>query len=138
VALVLCTGAYPPLLETRRLMIEQEGHVVLTAIYDREVVELCQRHTFDVVVIGQTSASLKRRAFMLVQEHCASAKVLELVVAGLGRELEAADAWLEVPVKDARELPQCVTDLAGRMKKKSARAQGASGGAARSKDWGAG
>ena len=113
-SLVLNTGAYPPLLETRRLILEHAGHVVITKAEESEIALVCQGYPFDVAVIGQSAPPhAKRRIFRLVRRHC-SAKILELITPDSGKALEAADGWLEVHPMQADLLARRVDELARR------------------------
>ena len=113
-SLVLNTGVYPPLLETRRLVLEHAGHIVITKAQDAEIVKACRNYEFDVVVIGQSaSAPVKRRIFRLVRRHCQSAKVLELTSPDSGKALEDADSWLEVQPMQQAALLERVALLTG-------------------------
>lgn len=112
-ALVLCTGIDVPLMETRKLILEQAGHTVVTATSEPEIVEACGKHIFDVAVIGQTiSRRMKRVVASLVRENCPSAKILELYPLHQGRGVEDADAWLLVPSEVPHELAARVNQLA--------------------------
>lgn len=112
-SLVLNTGVYPPLLETRRLILEKAGHIVITTAVEGEMVSACQGYHFDVVVIGQSaSRQLKRRIFRLIRRHCGSAKILELTTPDAGKALEAADSWLETHLMQADALAERVGQLA--------------------------
>ena len=112
-SLVLNTGVYPPLMETRRLMLEQAGHTVITAGEDQEIVIACQQHRFDVAVIGQSAPpKLKRHLFSLIRRECASAKILELVTPDVDKALQAADSWLELPSLVPYALAKRVDELA--------------------------
>jgi hypothetical protein len=114
-SLVLNTGAYPPLLETRRLVLENAGHFVITSVEESGIALACQGYPFDVAVIGQSApAYLKRRIFHLVRKHCGTARILELITTDSGRALEAADAWLEVQPMQAHLFAQRVSELARR------------------------
>ena len=114
-SLVLNTGAYPPLLETRRLVLENAGHIVVTRAAESEIALACQGYPFDVAVIGQSApAHLKRRIFRLVRKHCGSARILELITSDSSRALEAADAWLEVQPMQADLFAQRVSELGRR------------------------
>jgi hypothetical protein len=53
-ALVLCTGVDPHLMETRRLILESAGHRVIFAKTEPELDRECSQHQFDVGVIGHT------------------------------------------------------------------------------------
>jgi hypothetical protein len=113
-SLVLNTGVYPPLMETRRLVLEHAGHVVITRTQDGEIVKACRNYEFDVVVIGQSAAApVKRRIFRLVRKHCKSAKVLELTSPDSGKALEDADSWLEINPMQTAALLERVALLAG-------------------------
>jgi hypothetical protein len=112
-SLVLNTGVYPPLMETRRLMLEQAGHTVITAGEDQAIVIACQQYRFDVAVIGQSAPpKLKRHLFSLIRRECASAKILELVTPDVDKALQAADSWLELPSLVPYALAKRVDELA--------------------------
>lgn len=112
-ALVLCTGADPVLLETRKLILEEAGHVVISAKNHEAVIAACKHRIFDVAVIGQSvSPDSKRLLAALVRRHCPSAQILELHYIYEGRTLEDADSWLDVPVDVPRELAERVAELA--------------------------
>lgn len=116
-ALVLCTGADPALMKTRQLLLEGAGHRVVTAADQPALIAACQQHAFDVAVIGQTASStVKRRVLLLIREHCPSTRILELYQFSIGRILEDADAWLEVPTHVPKELAQQVRALAQKVK----------------------
>ena len=113
-ALVLCTGVDQGLLATRKLILEQAGHSVVTAMSEREVQSVCAQNPFKVAVIGQSlSQPHKVRIFDLIREHCPAAKVLELYPPYLGKSLLKADDWLQVPLDVPPELGERVTRLAG-------------------------
>jgi len=112
-ALVLCTGSDPVLMETRRLILEKAGHTVVAALDERTLVAACEQHKFDVAVVGQNvSPNLKRRVLMLVRKYCPSVKVLELHHNYASKALDNADAWLEVPTDTPGELADRVAQLA--------------------------
>ena len=114
-ALVLCTGVDQGLLATRKLILEQAGHSVVTAMSEREVQSACRRNPFQVAVLGQSlSEPHKVRIYDLIREHCPSAKVLELYPPYLGKTLPNADDWLQVPLDVPPELGERVTRLAGK------------------------
>lgn len=116
-ALVLCTGVDPVLLQTRKLILEQAGHKVVTATDQCQITTACAEHRFDVVVIGQTvSANLKSIIASLIRNHCPSAKILELYPPHQGRAVEHADLWLEVPAAVPKHLADRVNELAGKTK----------------------
>ena len=111
-ALVLCISVDLALVTTRKLILENAGHQVVTAMDESSVISTCQQHRFDVVVIGQTvSVKTKRHVMGLIRTHCPSAKVLELYRVTTGRILEDADSWLEVPADVPQELASRVTAM---------------------------
>ncbi len=113
-ALVLCTGIDQSLLATRRLILEQAGHTVVTANNTKQVAEACSKHNFNVAVIGQTiSRSEKRRLARLVRQHCATTMILELYAPATGKAIPDANAWLVVPIDVPPDLTRVVSDLAG-------------------------
>jgi DNA-binding NtrC family response regulator len=78
-ALVLCTGVNPLLMQTRKMILEEAGHRVVTAQSEPEVKKRCEEHTFDVAVIGQAvSHNEKSRLFSIIRRHCGPVRVLEL------------------------------------------------------------
>jgi len=112
-ALVLCTGSDPVLMETRRLILEKAGHTVVAVSDERALAAACEQNKFDVAVIGQNvSPNLKRRVLMLVRKYCPSVKVLELHHNYASKALDNADAWLEVPSDTPGELADHVAQLA--------------------------
>ena len=112
-AMVLCTGWDQSLLDTRTLILKAAGHAVRQARTQGEVVSACKQHQFDVVVIGQTvSIRMKRVIFGIVKEHCPEAKILELYQPHLGRAVNDADSWLEVPADIPSDLAERVGQLA--------------------------
>jgi len=118
VALVLCTGTDDVLITTRKLILEQAGHQAVAARDESELLAACAEHEFDVAVIGQNvSANQKRRINAIVRAHCPESKVLELFSPSMGRILEDADDWLEVPADIPTDLPRRVYQLANRISK---------------------
>lgn len=112
-AVVLCTGVDPDLLETRKLILEQAGHKVIVAGSLREIESACRKHHFNVAVLGQTlSRESKISAAFLVRKYCGPAKILELFQPHHGKVLEDADSWLEVPADVPQDLSERVTELA--------------------------
>lgn len=112
-ALVLCTGVDPVLIKTRQLILQMAGHNVVTAIEEAAVIAACQKNAFEVAVIGQAiSTKVKRRIMALIRKHSPTAKVLELYRFSMGKVLDDADAWLEVPADIPQELAERVTELA--------------------------
>ena len=112
-ASVLCTGADSVLLETRKLILEQAGHTVISATHQDEVIAACKAGKIDVAVIGQSiSSNNKRLVSSLVRQHCPGAKVLELYRPTEGRIIPDADSWLEVPALVPQDLAIWVERLA--------------------------
>jgi len=112
-AVVLCTGSDPVLMKTRQMIIESAGHKVLSAVSGGEVEILCSAFTFHVAVLGQSAAPhLKRETLAAVRRSCPTTKVLELYPPHLGRVLEDADAWLEMPPETPDTLIKVVERLA--------------------------
>jgi hypothetical protein len=111
-AKILCTGWDRGLLETRTLILKSAGHEVRQARSQGEVVSACAETQFDVAVIGQTvSNRMKRVIFSFVKEHCRGARVLELYQPHVGKALEDADSWLEVPADIPSDLAERVGQL---------------------------
>jgi len=113
-ALVLCTGSDESLMQTRKLILENEGHQVVLAKSLVAVENACAENDFHVVVLGQALvAPEKRRIVDVVKRACRSVKILELH--GPGKESKViadADDWLEVPAQVPQELATRVTALA--------------------------
>ena len=113
-ALVLCTGDDRTLLKTRRLILELDGHKVITATNQQEVTEACKHHKFAVAVIGQRlPLQSKQQIFDVIRQNCKAAKILELYSPYSGKTLEEADSWLAVPADVPQELAERVSELAG-------------------------
>ena len=118
-AVVLCTGTDPVLLQTRKLILERAGHTVLTVTNERELVTACNQYDFDVAVVGQAvSFRMKRVLASLVREKCPSIQILELYPPHEGKALNDADSWLEAPVAAPPDLAERVNELAEKNKRK--------------------
>jgi CheY-like chemotaxis protein len=112
-ALVLCTGIDPAVMQTRKLILEQAGHTVVLATNEPDIIGACGKHAFHVAVIGQTiSRRMKQKVVSLIRENCPSAKILELYPMHQGRAIEDADSWLQVPADVPDELAERVGELA--------------------------
>jgi DNA-binding response OmpR family regulator len=99
-------------METRKLILQRAGHTVLTAFDGRELANACQQHSFDVAVIGQGVPGKTKKAFAsIIRRHCPSARILELYAPHLGRSLDDADSWLQVPAEVPEELVTHVNEL---------------------------
>ena len=114
-ALVLCTGVDPSVVQTRQLILEHAGHVVISALDEPSLIAACRQNKFEVAVVGQTaSAKVKRRTASLIRECCHDAKLLELYTVSSGKVLEDADSWLEVLADVPQELAARVEVLAAK------------------------
>lgn len=112
-ALVLCTGAHPTLTQTRQLILEAAGHNVVSALDKHQIKAACQKHAFQVVVLGQSGPTkLKREWLEIVRCHCPQARILEVYTPSAGSTLRDADDWLESPAMPT-ELAERVSILAG-------------------------
>jgi hypothetical protein len=111
-ALVLCTGVDKALLQSRQLILERAGHTVVSATDEQTLITVCQKHSFDVAVIGQAvSPNVKQRIASLVRQHCPETKILELYPLYAGKVLPDADSWLSVPVDVPKDLADRVNEL---------------------------
>ena len=111
-AVVLCTGSDSVLMKTRQLILESAGHKVLSAASGGEVEILCSAFTFHVAVLGQSATPrLKRETLAAVRKSCPAVKVLELYPPHIGKVLEEADAWLEMPPETPDMLIEAVERL---------------------------
>lgn len=112
-AIVLCTGSNPVLTKTRQLILEQAGHTVVPALNEREIETACSQHNFEVAVLGQsTPPRFKRENTKLIRKLCPSVKVLEIYPPHLGKALDDADGWLEMPPEGPQMLVSVVNALA--------------------------
>jgi CheY-like chemotaxis protein len=112
-ALVLCTGVDKALLLSRRLVLEHAGHTVVSAMDEQTLTAVCQKHSFDVAVIGQAvSPNTKLRIASLIRRHCPDTKILELYPLYSEKVLANADSWLSVPVDVPKNLADRVNELA--------------------------
>lgn len=114
-AIVLGTGTDPMLMKTRQLILEQAGHTVLPASNEREIETACSQYNFEVAVIGQsTPPRFKRENTKLIRKLCPSVKVLEIYPPHLGKALDDADGWLEMPPEGPEMLVSLVNALASK------------------------
>jgi len=112
-ALVLCTGVDKALLQSRRLILERAGHRIVSITDEKALTSICQKHSFDVAVIGQAvSPNMKRRIASLLRQHCPGAKILELYQPNAGKVLTDADSWLSFPSDVPKDLADRVDELA--------------------------
>jgi hypothetical protein len=112
VALVLCTGIDPELLATRKLILELDGHTVVSTMNQRELEKVCAEQNFDIAIIGEAmSPKVKRWASQLIRENCPSSRVLELYPYYANRSLTDADAWLGMPREHPEEFKEVVNSL---------------------------
>jgi hypothetical protein len=123
-ALVLCTGINPVLIQTRKLILEHAGHTVIPCTDELELVAACEEHAFDVAVIGQAvSRKVKRHIVLLIRQSCPSAKILELYLVYEGRAVDDADSWMETPPEVPGELAVRVSELANSPQRQARPAQ---------------
>jgi DNA-binding NtrC family response regulator len=114
-ALVLCTGSDPLLMKTRQLILEQAGHTVLSASNGQEIEHACLQNKFAVAVIGQSTPTLlKHQNLTLIRKLCPMVRVLELYPSYVGRVLDEADGWLEMPPESPQEFIDLVNLLASK------------------------
>ena len=112
-AVVLCTGVDPLLLETRKLILEQAGHTVFEATNAREALAICREQRVDIVLLCQTLLPEGKRAMVVaVRRHCPSAKILELYHSHQGKVLNDVDEWMEVPPGVPQDLAKRVEEVA--------------------------
>ena len=117
-AQVLCTGVDRVLMETRKLVLQHAGHNVVGVMDARDLVAICQRHQFDIAVIGQAMSSKSKKAIAaLIREHCPSVRILELYPEYQAKTLDDADSWLEVPADKPEALAKRVNELAAQKSK---------------------
>src|SRR6476660_8556445 len=110
-SIVLNTGVYPPLLETRRLILEGAGHVVITTAEDQGIVQACKDYPADVAVIdlvkalmcvcGSVQLAQRQHRFPvqvhaeIIAKNCANPRKRKVLVA-LQLEMEdAGDAVID-------------------------------------------
>ena len=119
-ALVLCTGIDAALLQTRKLILERAGHTVISVTDERELAAACQKHVFDLAVIGEAvSPRMKRAVASSIRAQCPSARILELYQRHQGKILEDADSWMEVPAEVPTELAEHVNELVAKKPKRA-------------------
>ena len=117
-AQVLCTGVDRVLMETRKLVLQHAGHNVVGVTDARDLAAICQRHHFDIAVIGQALSPKNKKAIAaLIREHCPSVKILELYPEYQQKTLDDADSWLEVPADLPEALAKRVNELAAQKSK---------------------
>ena len=114
-AIVLCTGTDERVMQTRAMILERAGHTVIPVLGERELIDACSAHTFDVAVIGHSVPPFeKQRVLRLIRQHCPNAKVLELYTTSQGRKLSDADDWLEGAIPHPNDLIERVSTLASK------------------------
>jgi len=115
-AKVLCTGWDQSLLDTRTFILQSAGHEVRQARTQNEVLSACEKHQFDIVVIGQTvSFRMKRLIVALVKQHCPDVKILELYQPHVSKAVDDDDSWLEIPADIPSDLAEEVSRLAAQV-----------------------
>ncbi|HWG40084.1 MAG TPA: hypothetical protein VN658_06010 [Candidatus Acidoferrales bacterium] len=121
-ALVLCTGLDKTVLETRRLILENAGHTVVTVTDETALVSVCEKQSFEVAVVGQMlSPNMKLHVVELIKENCPNVKILELYSSHVGRMLDDADSSLAVPADAPSDLAERVGELARKYKRDDAK-----------------
>ena len=114
-ALILCAGLDPALMQTRRMILQRAGHKAIGACDEREFTSACQSYNFHIILLSQTLPSvLKLRFSAIARMLCPGAKVLELYASHLGRAIRDADDWLEVPLDSPGELASRIESLLSR------------------------
>jgi hypothetical protein len=117
-AIILSIGADLSLMQTRKLLLEQEGPTVIGVMNEKALAAACKLHDFDVAILSQTlSPRMKQHIVPLVRGHCPGIKVLELYSVTNGRTLEDADSWIEVLVAGPHQLVAGVAELAPKLVK---------------------
>lgn len=116
-ALVLCVGLNSGLLLTRKLILEDAGHVVATASSADEVSAACRDVRFDVAVVTQNGVPESSHAWMaIIRKHCPGISVLEVCSPEIDTPFPDSDALLEAPA-DPDELIRQVAILASKKRK---------------------
>jgi hypothetical protein len=97
-ARVLCAGTDDALTDSRKLLLEHEGHTVTAIVSQSQLAQALEPgKEYDVAVIGQgVHPDDKKNILALVRVRCPSAKILELYSPFRGKVLPEADDWLEV------------------------------------------
>ena len=115
-AIILSIGTDLALMQTRKLLLEREGHTVIGVKDEKALAAACELHHFDVAVLGQTlSPRMKQHIVLLVRGHCPEVKILELYSVTNGRALGDADSWIEVLVAGPYQLVAGIAELAPRL-----------------------
>lgn len=108
---VLNVAADPVLGDLRRQVLESSGFEVVTALNIIEVVEACESHHFDAVVLGHgIPETEKRRIKQTVRAHCA--RGTPVVALYNVSEKEADDADAAVPGHEPHKLLRGVEQTA--------------------------
>jgi len=94
------------------LILEREGHTVVSVSDEKKLAAVCETHSFNIAVIGQTvNPNMKLRIASLVRQHCPDAKILELYPLYAEKVVKDADSWLAVPIDVPQELAARVNEL---------------------------
>ncbi len=77
---ILQIAYYPGLLQSRQIMLEQEGHQVISALGNEQGIALAGSGQFDVVVIGFSSGTSTRDAMVRwLKQHVPQTPVVVLL-----------------------------------------------------------
>jgi CheY-like chemotaxis protein len=85
-ALVLCAGNDPDVMQELKQLLERAGHKAVIATSENELAAACEEHLFDVVILEQTlGPQMKQHVADLVRRYCPRSKMLELYSPSTGR-----------------------------------------------------
>lgn len=105
-ALILCAGLDPALMQTRLMILERAGNTAIGVRSESEFIAACESYNFEVIVLSQTlSAEFKLRLSAFARLLRPEAKVLELYSAHLGPAVSGADESAQVPLESPGDLP---------------------------------
>lgn len=116
-ALILCAGLDPALMQTRLMILERAGNTAIGVRSESEFIAACESYNFEVIVLSQTlSAEFKLRLSAFARLLRPEAKVLELYSAHLGPAI-SADESAPVPLESPGELPSRIESLLSRSRR---------------------
>ncbi len=117
-ARILSVSRDPALVRTRQMMLEREGHEVVSSLSFKESVEHCRRGGFDLFILGHSLLdSDKRKLVNTFRQHC-PAPIISLSRTLYDRRVDGADFHI-LP-----EPEQLLTVAADALKGKAAKAEG--------------
>ncbi len=77
---ILQIGYYPSLLETRRVMLEEDGYRVTSALGNDQGIAMAPAGRFDVIVVGfSTAHSVRTRMVRWLKQHIPDIPVVVLL-----------------------------------------------------------